>query len=170
MLSDTVGFINKLPHDLVQAFKSTLEEVKNADLILHVIDCSSSYFETQMQVVEDVLTTLGVIDTKRINVYNKLDALTDEQKAELHPKPGSVTISALCGIGTDELEQAIERELSSLHTKIDVLIPYSKYEAVSLIRSEGRILEEAHEEGGTRIKALLPSDALWRVENLLGKN
>ena len=170
LLSDTVGFINKLPHDLVQAFKSTLEEVKNADLILHVIDCSSSYFETQMQVVEDVLTTLGVIDTKRINVYNKLDALTDEQKAELHPKPGSVTISALCGIGTDELEQAIERELSSLHTKIDVLIPYSKYEAVSLIRSEGRILEEAHEEGGTRIKALLPSDALWRVENLLGKN
>lgn len=169
LLSDTVGFINKLPHDLVNAFKSTLEEVKNADLILHVIDSSSDYYETQMRVVEEVLASLGVVETKRINVYNKMDALSPEQAAAFIAQADSVLISALHAKGIDALSKAIERELSELHTTIDVLVPYSKYEVVSLIRSEGKILEESHEEGGTKIKALLPSEALWKVENMLKK-
>lgn len=169
LLSDTVGFINKLPHDLVNAFKSTLEEVKNADLILHVIDSSSDYYETQMRVVEEVLASLGVVETKRINVYNKMDALSPDQAAAFTAQADSVLISALHAKGIDALSKAIERELSELHTTIDVLVPYSKYEVVSLIRSEGKILEESHEEGGTKIKALLPSEALWKVENMLKK-
>lgn len=169
LLSDTVGFINKLPHDLVNAFRSTLEEVKNADLILHVIDASSDYFETQIKVVESVLASLGVTETKRINVYNKADLLSPDQKEEFIAQKNAVTISALSGKGIDKLTEAIERELSDLHTQIDVLVPYSKYEVISLIRSEGKITEEAHEEGGTRIKALLPTEVLWKIENMLNR-
>ena len=73
LISDTVGFINKLPHDLVEAFRSTLEEAANADIILHVVDRSSPYYESQMAVVEDVLSKLGALDIPRINVYNKCD-------------------------------------------------------------------------------------------------
>ena len=96
LISDTVGFINKLPHDLVEAFRSTLEEAANADIILHVVDRSSPYYESQMAVVEDVLSKLGALDIPRINVYNKCD-LTGERT----PNDG-VFISAAKGTGIDE--------------------------------------------------------------------
>jgi GTP-binding protein HflX len=93
LLSDTVGFINKLPHDLVNAFRSTLDEVCDADLVLHVVDSSSDYYEVQMRVVEEVLTSLGALDTPRIDVYNKID------KPESKPRSGGIAISAANGAG-----------------------------------------------------------------------
>ena len=104
LLSDTVGFINKLPHDLVRAFHSTLEEVRDAALILHVIDSTSPYQDVQVRVVEDVLAQLGAADTPRINVYNKCDAM-----AEPIPLRGEAArISARTGAGVDGLLQSVE--------------------------------------------------------------
>ncbi len=163
LFSDTVGFINKLPHDLVQAFKSTLEEVKYADLILHVIDISSPYAQSQKEVVEDVLASLGAAQTPRIDVYNK----TDNQKE--YPKGTDTTaaISALNKEGLDELLSKVEKALSASRTVIEVVIPYNKYEAMALLHSDGRIISELHDENGTAVKAELSESTLWKLKKLL---
>ncbi len=161
ILSDTVGFINKLPHDLINAFRSTLEEVSNADLILHVIDISSSYHETQMRVVEEVLADLGAGSTPRIDVFNKCDLLDE------FPSPSAngserrrLFISAREGTGLEALLRAAEEMLNSARTEIDVVIPYSRYEAVSFVHEKGTVAEEEHLAEGTRIRAYLdPRDA-----------
>lgn len=163
LVSDTVGFINKLPHDLIKAFHSTLEEVSNSDLILHVIDASSSYFDVQMSVVEDVLCELKAIDTPRINVYNKQD------KPDACPvkKADSVLISAKTGEGIDLLLERIEQALNADLCEVELLIPYESYQVLPLMRAEGRILSETHEETGTRVVALLPEATRMRLDNLL---
>ena len=163
MLSDTVGFINKLPHDLVNAFRSTLEEAANADLILHVIDATSSYYERQMDVVDEVLCGLGAGDIPRINVYNKTDILEDGQ---VLPSDG-VKISALTGKGIDGLLAEIENKLNSDRVELDLVIPYSKYDCLHWLRREATILEEEHEAEGTRVKLLLDRDSVWKVKKTL---
>ncbi len=163
LLSDTVGFINKLPHDLVEAFRSTLEEAANADIILHVVDRSSSYYESQMAVVEDVLSKLGALDIPRINVYNKCD-LTGERT----PNDG-VFISAAKGIGIDGLLEKIERQINSGRLEVDVVVPYDKYEAMKVIRAEGRILKEDHRGDGAHLKIQINETALWKLKRMLGE-
>ncbi len=163
LVSDTVGFINKLPHDLVNAFRSTLEEVKNADLILHVIDSSSPYCDVQIRVVEDVLGSLGALDTPRVEVFNKQDA------GGVFPgnRRNAVAVSALNGGGLDGLLGLIEKMLAESQVRAEFLIPYEKYDAMRLVRSLGTVLSEAHEENGTRVVALLSEDELWRVKQKL---
>ena len=165
LFSDTVGFINKLPHDLVNAFRSTLEEVSAADIILHIVDCSSSYYDKQMSVVEDVLSSLGAAETPRINVYHKIDKLDS-----LPTREGACLISAATGAGMDKLISRIEAELAHARVQIDVVIPYDKYEAASFLRAEGTIMEETHEENGTRVRAQLDESSLWKLKKLLGDN
>lgn len=164
LVSDTVGFINKLPHDLVEAFKSTLDEVVRADLILHVVDASSPYYDSQMAVVEDVIAGLGAAETPRINVYNKLDKLAAQPAA----KGEAAFISAAKGEGIEALLSRAEHALGAERTMAELLIPYDKYEAVALIRAEGRILSETHEEDGTRIRAQLPQSAMHKLKRTLG--
>ena len=166
LVSDTVGFINKLPHDLVEAFKSTLDEVARADLILHVVDASSPYYDSQMAVVEDVIAGLGAAETPRINVYNKLDKLAAQPAA----KREAAFISAAKGEGIEALLSRAEHTLGAERTVAELLIPYDKYEAVALIRAEGRILSETHEEEGTRIRAQLPQNAMHKLKRILGGN
>lgn len=166
LVSDTVGFINKLPHDLVEAFKSTLDEVVRADLILHVVDASSPYYDSQMAVVEDVIAGLGAAETPRINVYNKLDKLAAQPAA----KGEATFISAAKGEGIEALLSRAEHALGAERTMAELLIPYDKYEAVALIRAEGRILSETHEEDGTRIRAQLPQSAMHKLKRILGGN
>ena len=166
IVSDTVGFINKLPHDLVEAFKSTLDEVARADLILHVVDASSPYYDSQMAVVEDVIAGLGAAETPRINVYNKLDKLAAQPAA----KREAAFISAAKGEGIEALLSRAEHTLGAERTVAELLIPYDKYEAVALIRAEGRILSETHEEEGTRIRAQLPQNAMHKLKRILGGN
>ena len=163
LISDTVGFINKLPHDLVEAFRSTLEEAANADIILHVVDRSSPYYESQMAVVEDVLSKLGALDIPRINVYNKCD-LTGERT----PNDG-VFISAAKGIGIDELLEQIESRINSGRLEVDVVVPYDKYEAMNVIRAEGRILQEDHQGDGAHLKIQINETALWKLKRMLGE-
>ena len=163
LVSDTVGFINKLPHDLVQAFHSTLEEVRDADLILHVIDSSSPYYDVQMRVVEDVLTSLGACDTPRINVYNKID----RSESSPNNRGDYVAISARTGLQLDTLLTRVETELTKKQIRVELLIPYAKYDAMQTLREVGTILEETHEADGTKIVAMLNEDQLWRVKQKL---
>lgn len=163
LFSDTVGFINKLPHELVDAFKSTLEEVTNADLILHVIDVSSPYHDKQAEVVEGVLAELGAGDTPRINVYNKIDRLESTPTG----RPSDVFISARTGCNVDALLLAVESALGAGREKVNVVVPYSKYEAVNLIRSEGKLLSEEHLAEGTRVEALLDKSTAAKLRRIL---
>lgn len=166
LLSDTVGFINKLPHDLIDAFRSTLEEVSSADLILHVVDVSSDYYEKQMAVVEEVLSSLDAANTPCLVVYNKID---EAQMPLPAARDGSVRISAKTGEGMDALLASIEGALNSGRRELELLIPYDKYEAVALLKAEARILGEAHEETGTRIHALLDEPTLWKLKKIMGE-
>ncbi len=163
LLSDTVGFINKLPHELVRAFHSTLEEVKNAALILHVIDATSAYADVQMRVVEDVLAQLGVADTPCINVYNKADALS----APPPMRGDAVCISARTGAGVETLLQRMEQALSSAQVRVELTVPYDRYEAIRLLHELGAVQSESHEADGTHVVAMLDESQLWRVQKAL---
>lgn len=165
LLSDTVGFINKLPHDLVEAFKSTLEEVSNSDLILQVVDISCPYHEKQMRVVDGVLESLHAADIPRIIVFNKADAIAScDLPAESENR---FNVSALCGTGIEKLLSAVELKLNSARTEVDILVPYSKYEAVSMIRDRGMLLSEEHTETGTHIRALLDAESIGQLRKIL---
>ncbi len=163
LLSDTVGFINKLPHDLVNAFRSTLDEVCDADLILHVVDCASDYYEVQMHVVEEVLGSLDALDTPRIEIYNKTD------KPEAKPRNnGGIAVSALKGTGIDELLRAIEDALSKTQVRLEIVVPYEKYAALDTIRQTATILSESHEADGTHMTLLLNESETWRIKKAIG--
>ncbi len=164
LFSDTVGFINKLPHELVDAFRSTLEEVVAADLILHVVDLSSPHYRAQMDVVEEVLASLGATDAPRIEVFNKADKLAERPAG----KPGAMFISALDGEGVPALLSRVEEALGVAKRSVEVLIPYAQYDAMAFVRSEGRILSEEHREDGTLITALLPEASAKKLRHMLG--
>lgn len=166
LLSDTVGFINKLPHDLIEAFKSTLEEVSNADLILHVVDISCDHYDAQMRVVEDVIASLGAGDTPRINVYNKIDRIDSRPRGT----EDDAFVSAATGEGMESLLERVEKLLSASHSTIELTIPYDKYEAVALLHSEARILSEEHTETGTKICAACEDGTLRKLKKLVGEN
>jgi len=165
LLSDTVGFINKLPHDLVEAFRSTLEEVRDADLILHVVDASCPYYDVQMRVTEQVLTELGAGDTPCIEVYNKCD-LTD---AIPHERANAVAISAKTGEGIDALLSRIETRLTRTQRRVELTIPYDKYDAIRVLHEIGTVLSESHEADGTHVVAMLEESRLYRLKNALGE-
>ena len=167
ILSDTVGFINKLPHDLINAFRSTLDEVTQADLILHVIDISSPYHETQIRVVEQVLASLDAGNTPCIEVYNKCDKLTSV------PSPASdknmAFISAKEGTGLEELLVQTESLLNSSRCEIDIVIPYSRYDAMSFVYKNGSLISEEHLEEGTHVRAYLDAADMGQLDALLKK-
>lgn len=163
LFSDTVGFINKLPHEIVEAFKSTLEDVADADLILHVVDSASPYYERQMQVVEDVLGSLGAADTPKINVFNKIDMLDSLPTGH----EGDAFIAAVNGQCVGELLNMVEQKLNSARFTTEITIPYDRFDAVALIRAEGRIISEEYAEEGTHIVAQLDEGALWKLKRML---
>lgn len=143
IMSDTVGFINQLPHHLVQAFRSTLEEVKEADLLLHVIDSSSSYCDTQIQTTLEVLEALGVKDTPMIYVYNKVDK---ERYAFLQPKHPYIYISVKEKIQLDELEDMIMKTLFKDYELIELCIPYAQGEILQQIKQSYETIKEEYLE------------------------
>jgi GTP-binding protein HflX len=156
-LADTVGFVRRLPHQLVEAFRSTLEEVADADLILHVVDGSHPDPEGQLQAVRAVLADIDAHDVPEIVVINKCDAadplvLSRLQRREKH----CVLVSARTGAGLEELLQVLEDEVPHFETLVRVVLPYadaSSGSLVSRIHSEGEVLAEEHLEAGTRLEA-----------------
>ena len=151
-LTDTVGFVRKLPHDLVEAFKSTLEEVIYSDLLCHVVDTSSDTALEQIKAVEEVLFELGAKDKDTILVLNKIDKATEEQIAtvkEATAEYNTIEISAREGINLNELLNLIEENLPYNMKKCEFLIPYDKSDISSFLHRNGRVLEEDYRENGT---------------------
>ena len=163
VLVDTVGFIRKLPHDLVEAFKSTLEEVKYADLILHVIDAASPDMEEKVRVVERVLTDLGAVNSPKINVYNKIDLV------DVVPTVNGrgVYISAKDKTGLDMLMQEIEKTVFSDVKIVTLLLPYDKPKEYSYLKEKANILEEAYEARGILVKAEVGKEMMDRIREYI---
>jgi GTP-binding protein HflX len=155
LLSDTVGFIRKLPHGLVEAFRSTLEEVAEADFLLHVVDGAAVNPEEQIRAVQTVLNEIEAGHIPQLIVFNKLDADRDNVKKLVSLNPGSVACSALTGEGVDDLLQTLSDRLRALSTVVELLVPYDRGDVVAALHREGEVLMESHEDAGTRLRARL---------------
>ncbi|WP_165172503.1 GTPase HflX [Adlercreutzia sp. ZJ242] len=156
-ITDTVGFIQKLPTTLVEAFKSTLDEITGADLILHVIDASSPEFEGQTEAVREVLGQIGAQGIPCIEVFNKADLLADEERAGLAARyPFAQVVSAHTGFGIEELVRRISAAAAASDVHMEVLIPYAKGSLVALAHERCHLIGEAHEGEGTRLTMLVP--------------
>lgn len=158
LLTDTVGFISKLPHPLIRAFRSTLEEAKYADVILHVVDASNPNYERQMQVVYDTLWELEVTDKPVITVFNKIDKINPGDTAGMKDLRSdcSVMISAKESVGLEQLMKAVERVLNDGMVRMEQLIPYAEAGKIQQIRQYGKLESEEYQEGGIFVKALVP--------------
>jgi GTP-binding protein HflX len=163
LLSDTVGFVRRLPHELVEAFRSTLEEVTEADLLLHVADASAIDADARIAAVEEVLRDIGAGDVPRLLVWNKRDlADPDVLKARAADYRGSVAVSAITGEGAPELLSAIGDRLRSLERIVEFVVPYERGDVLAALHREGEVLVEVHAEGGTRVRARVPDAAVGR--------
>ncbi|CVH80009.1 GTPase HflX [Rubneribacter badeniensis] len=154
-ITDTVGFIQKLPTTLVEAFKSTLDEIAGADLVLHVVDASAEEREAQITAVEEVLGQIGAQDIRRVLVFNKCDLLDAEELDALRARHAQAQfVSAATGEGIEALVEHVARVASASDARLDVLVPYKRGDLVSLAHERCRILSETHEEEGTRLVML----------------
>jgi GTPase len=153
-LSDTVGFVRHLPHQLVESFRSTLEEINDADLVLHIVDASDDAPEEQISAVREVLAEIGATDLPELIVLNKADIADPLVVSRLRRiEPNSVIVSARTGEGIDELLRVVEELLPRPSIDIDVLLPYSRGDLLSRIFQDGEVLSQAHEAEGTRVTA-----------------
>ncbi len=151
MLADTVGFIHRLPHLLIEAFKATLEEVRTADLLLHVIDASSPLLDERMAIVEQVLEAIDAGDKPRLLVLNKIDLLPEPPGRRYeHP---CVPISAVTRQGLDELMRAMARMLAPQRREIAVSLPLSRGDLIAMARRDGEILSEEYRDGTVAMRA-----------------
>jgi len=163
LLTDTVGFIRKLPHHLVEAFRSTLEEAKYADIILHVVDGSSEQMETQMFVVYDTLRRLGVEDKPIVTLFNKMDR--EGFHGELRDFKADETrqVSARTGEGLDAVKTLLEEMLRKDHIYIERLYPFHQAGIIQLIRKEGELISEEYTAEGIEVKAYVPRKIYEKV-------
>ncbi|MDO5042810.1 MAG: GTPase HflX [Slackia sp.] len=164
-LTDTVGFIQKLPTTLVEAFKSTLDEIRGADLVLHVVDASSNEYERQMRAVEETLEQIEAHKIARILVFNKIDLLDEGARSALAARfPGSVMVSAETGEGIGDLVRAIARAATASEASMEVLVPFSRGDLVSLAHSRCTVVSESYDERGTILTLRVPQDLVASFE------
>lgn len=163
LLTDTVGFIRKLPHHLVEAFKSTLEEVCCADILIHVVDASSPQMEIQMGVVYETLHQLGADDRPVITVFNKQDLLAEPKSFHDHHAELCVAASARTGQGMEEIKAGIEQILRSQKIYIERLYPYDQAGLIQIIRRKGELLSEEYQAEGIFVKAYVTKDIYVKV-------
>ena len=167
-LSDTVGFVRHLPHQLIDAFKSTLEEVSGADLIVHVVDGSHPDPFEQIRAVREVITEIGGADIPEIIAINKVDAADPDVVMEiLRREKNSFAFSARTGFGIDGLIRAIEKSLPHPNVEINALIPYDRGDLVSAVHERGEILSEEYVETGTQMRALVDGGLAKAIEDAL---
>ena len=162
LLTDTVGFIRKLPHNLVEAFKSTLEEAKYADYIIHVVDASNPQAEIQMHIVYETLKELGALGKKTITLFNKQDRVSGESFRDLR-EDHTLKISARTGEGLEEFKQLLSEILAEGQIYMERLFPYSEAGQIQLIREYGQLLSEEYTEGGIAVKARVPREIYPKV-------
>lgn len=163
LLTDTVGFIKKLPHHLIEAFKSTLEEAKYADVILHVVDTSSPQMDSQMYTVYETLSNLGVKDKAIITAFNKQDKLEDAPLIRDFKADYTVKISAKTGAGLTDLTDTMEAVLREQKVFLECLYEYRDAAKIQLIRKYGELLEEKYQEDGIFVRAYVPAELYSRV-------
>ena len=159
LLTDTVGFIRKLPHHLIEAFKSTLEEAKYADLILHMIDASNPEADTQMLIVYNTLRELGIEDKEVVSLYNKIDIMPEDTilPRDFHAEH-TLKISAKTGEGLEEFKELVDKILRQQRIYLEKLIPYKDSAKLALIRKHGELEFEDYREDGIYIRAMVPTN------------
>jgi GTP-binding protein HflX len=163
--TDTVGFVRHLPHQLIEAFRSTLEEVKDADLIVHVVDGSDEDPTGQINAVREVLNEIGAHDVPEMIVINKADiADVHDLTALSRNEPDSLIVSAKTGMGIAELITAIEERLPHPFVSVDVLIPFTRGDLISRVHRQGEVISVEHSENGTHLIALAPQELATELE------
>ncbi|MGI9197068.1 MAG: GTPase HflX [Candidatus Nanopelagicales bacterium] len=164
-VADTVGFVRHLPHHLVEAFRSTLEEVTEADLVLHVVDGSDEEPEEQMSAVREVLREIGAGDLPELVVINKADLADPLEIARLRRlEPDAVVVSAKTGEGIPELLRVLESRLPHPDVEVDVIVPYTRGDLVAQAHDRGQVMTEEHLAEGTHLTARVPADLAARLE------
>jgi GTPase len=166
LLSDTVGFVRKLPHQLVEAFRSTLEEVVDADLLIHIVDASSPEAELQIDAVRSVLRPLGAGQLPELLVANKLDIADPETLVALKAM-GAVTVSAATGEGVDDLLERLAERLRALSAVVELSVPFERGDVLAALHREGEVLVEVHDDRATRVRARLPKGGVDRFRQFL---
>ena len=160
LLTDTVGFIRKLPHHLVEAFKSTLEETKYADVILHVVDASNQQMDEQMHTVYETLRSLEVGRKPVVTVFNKQDRISGEEILRDFQADCTVKASAKTGEGLSELLEALEAVLREQKIAVECVYDYRDTAKIQLIRKYGELIEEDYREDGIFVRGYVPAD-IW---------
>ncbi len=172
LVSDTVGFVRRLPHQLVEAFRSTLEVVREADLLVHVVDGSAEDRQAQIDAVRTVLEEIGAGEVPRLLVLNKADRVDPASLQHLVAPvsgptgatgvgSGPVVVSARTGQGMDELLRAMGDRLRQADRTVALMVPFDRGDVLAAIHREGEVVDEAHGEGGTRVQVVL--DAAGRA-------
>ncbi len=166
LLTDTVGFLRKLPHTLIESFKATLEEVSEADLLIHIVDLSHARVDDQMEAVEGVIKELDAFGKQTLIVFNKIDNLENRELADTYVKrfPGSVAISARTGEGVNKLVQALQDALSAWRLRSRFRIPASESALIAEIYRVGHVLELRYEGEGALIVAHVPPELAQKLE------
>ena len=167
LLSDTVGFVRRLPHGLIEAFKSTLEVASASDLLLHVVDASAFDPNGQIIAVREVLTEIGADKVPELLVINKSDLDPDSAKRLVHEHRGAVAFSAFTGDGLNDLLLAIGDRMRALTTVIELLIPYDRGDIVATVHREGEVVSTSNEETAMRIRARLADASVGRLSEFV---
>jgi len=167
LLSDTVGFVRRLPHGLIEAFKSTLEVAAMSDLLVHVVDSSAVDPNGQIAAVREILSEIGAEHVPELLVFNKADLEPDQAKRLVYENNGSVAVSALTGEGLDELLLLVGDRMRSLTTVVELLVPYDRGDIVATVHREGEVVSTANEENAMRIRARLADASAGRLSEFV---
>jgi GTP-binding protein HflX len=169
LLTDTVGFVRKLPHQLVEAFRSTLEEVGEASLLLHIVDATRDP-QRQIDAVSQVLNDIGMAERPTLLVMNKTDLLTEDEVGVLRGRfPDAAFCSAGSGEGIDELLEKLSEELSRLRVEVTLEIPFARGDLVARVHERGEVMQETYDESGTRLVARMPRELLEEFGSYLAE-
>ncbi|MEX0846715.1 MAG: GTPase HflX [Ilumatobacteraceae bacterium] len=163
LLTDTVGFVRRLPHGLIEAFKGTLEVASSADFLVHVVDSSAADPEGQIAAVREVLAEIEADRVPEMLVFNKADLVPDEVKRLVADHEGSVAISAVTGEGIDDFLTTLGDRLRAITVPVELLIPYDRGDVLASVHREGEVISTSHEEGGVRVRARLADASAGRL-------
>jgi GTP-binding protein HflX len=171
LLSDTVGFVRRLPHQLVEAFRSTLEEVAQVDMLVHVVDAGAPDAEQQVEAVRAVLRDIGAADQPELLVVNKID-LADPAVVDdlLSAHPEAVAVSAKTGEGIEKLEEVVGARLGALDPVVELAVPYERGDVIAALHREGDVLVEVHGDRETRVRARIPETDVSRFREFVVQN
>lgn len=163
LLTDTVGFIRKLPHHLIEAFKSTLEEAKYADYIFHVVDASNPQMDKQMHIVYETLDRLGVRNKKIVTLFNKMDQCTDDEPLQDFRADHILMISAARNEGLNEIKELLQEMLREDKVYVERVVPYAQAGMIQLVREKGELVSEEYVPEGIAIKAYVPMEVYGKL-------